>query len=99
MIGPASSARQVTRRVPLGRVSPEARLVLEVESTAPAPVTRELVRRLDRVRALLCDGRVDVDTAYRLLWAFRLEVGRVRDLALAGKMTEDDALRALRRAV
>jgi len=99
MIGPASSSRQVTRRVVLGRVSPEARLVLELDDQEPSHLVRAFTRRLDRVRTLLLDGRIDMDTALRLLYVFRLEVDRLRELALAGTITEDEAQRALRRAV
>jgi hypothetical protein len=54
-------------RVPIGKVSPEACLVLEIESSIKSPMARGLVERLDQIRNLVLTGRITWRQAVPLL--------------------------------
>lgn len=92
---PAAAAPLITR-VPLGDVSPEASLVLEIRTTAPSHINREFLVRLDRVRALICDDAIDMDGALLMLMAFRHHVDSVRVLVEAKQLGENGARAMLR---
>lgn len=58
---------RVVLHVPLGDVSPEARLYLDIDTTVRAPITRAFLRHIDGVRELLASGRISPDEAHSML--------------------------------
>lgn len=59
--------RALRTRVPIARVSPEAGLVLEIESSIKSPIARGLVERMDDVRNLVLTGSITWRQAVALL--------------------------------